>query len=231
MQTGDCARFEIESQLASEFDSPSHRRGGIPLVWPRGHVGNVVPVRARVFESLSRRPTDLTEPICENTFISSFNTVVDWLGSGAIQEYPYVSCVVKEITRPLAETSVRIAPHAFEPSSWHHAREPLTNGGESMELTPTDKNRVATTTIDVTIRIPELAIEGLVDEAERRLDSIDDIHGVTIADVRGVKPRLSATLVTITGRIQHTVSVNELRERLAATVCIESVDRIAEVHQ
>ena len=99
-----------------------------------------------------------------------------------------------------------------------------------MELTPTDKNRVATTTIDVTIRIPELAIEGLVDEAERRLNSIDDIHGVTIADVRGVKPRLSATLVTVTGRIQHTVSVNELRERLAATVCIESVDRIAEVH-
>jgi len=97
-----------------------------------------------------------------------------------------------------------------------------------MELTPTDKNRVATTTIDATIRIPELAIEGLVEEAEQRLDGIDDIHAVTIADVRGVKPRLSATLVTVTGRIQHTVSVDELRERLAATVCIETVDRLTE---
>jgi len=97
-----------------------------------------------------------------------------------------------------------------------------------MELTPTDKNRVVTTTADVTIRIPDLAIEGLVDEAERRLDSIDGIHGVTIADVRGVKPRLSATLVTVTGRIQHTVSVNELRERLAATVCIETINRLTE---
>ena len=56
------------------------------------------------------------------------------------------------------------------------------------------------------------------------------VYGVTIADVRGVNPRLSATLVTVTGRIQHTVSVNELCERLAATVCIESVDRITEVH-
>ena len=69
MQTGDCARLEIESQLASEFDSPSHRRGGITLVWPRGHVGNVVPVRARVFKSLSRRPIELTELSRENILL------------------------------------------------------------------------------------------------------------------------------------------------------------------
>jgi hypothetical protein len=99
-----------------------------------------------------------------------------------------------------------------------------------MEHTLTDKNRVATTTVDVTIRIPELAIEGLVDEAETRLDNIDAIHTVTVADVRGVTPRLSATLVTIRGRIKHTVSADELCKRLAATVCIESVDRIGEVH-
>gem|GEM_PF-2446160 len=97
-----------------------------------------------------------------------------------------------------------------------------------MELTPTEKNRVATTTADVTIRIPELAIEGLVDEAETRLSGIDGIHTVTVVDVRGIKPRLSATLVTITGRIEHTISVDELRERLVATVCIETVDRLTE---
>ena len=97
-----------------------------------------------------------------------------------------------------------------------------------MELTPTDTNRVATTTVDVTIRIPDLAIEGLVDEAETRLGGIDGIHAITVADVRGVNPRLSATLVTITGRIEHTVSVDELRERLAATVCIETINRLTE---
>jgi len=139
-----------------------------------------------------------------------------------------VSCVVKEITRPLAETSVRITPHAFERSSWHYAREPLTNGGKSMELTPTDKNRVATTAVDVTIRIPELAIEDLVNEAETRLDGIDGVHTVTVTDVHGVTPRLSATLVTITGRIELTVSVDELRERLSAMVCIETINRLTE---
>ena len=97
-----------------------------------------------------------------------------------------------------------------------------------MELTPTDKNRVVTTTVDVTIRIPDLAIEGLVDEAEARLGDIDGIHAITVADVRGVNPRLSATLVTVTGRIEHTVSVDELRERLAATVCIETINRLTE---
>ena len=39
------------------------------LVWSRGHVGNVVPVRARVFKSLSRCPTKLTEPIYENILL------------------------------------------------------------------------------------------------------------------------------------------------------------------
>ncbi len=132
------------------------------------------------------------------------------------------------ITRLSAETSVRITPHAFERSSWHYARELLSNGGESMELTPTDKNRESTTTIDATIRIPELAIAGLVDEAETRLGGIEGIHAVTVVDVRGIKPRLSATLVTITARIEHTISVDELRDRLAASVCIETVDRLTE---
>ena len=97
-----------------------------------------------------------------------------------------------------------------------------------MELTPTDKNRVATTTVDVTIRIPELAIAGLVDEAETRLGGIDGIHAITVADVRGVEPRLSATLVTITAKIEHAISGDELRERLTATVCIETISELAE---
>jgi len=97
-----------------------------------------------------------------------------------------------------------------------------------MELTPTDKNRVATTAVDVTIRIPELAIEDLVNEAETRLDGIDGVHTVTVTDVHGVTPRLSATLVTITGRIELTVSVDELRERLSAMVCIETINRLTE---
>jgi len=97
-----------------------------------------------------------------------------------------------------------------------------------MELTPTGKNRESTTTVDATIRIPELAIAGLVDEAETRLRDIEGIHAITVVDVCGIKPRLSATLVTITGRIEHTISVDELRDQLAATVCIETVDRLTE---
>lgn len=95
---------------------------------------------------------------------------------------------------------------------------------KSMAITSTDKNRISTTTVNITIRIPESAIGGLVTEAERRLGGIAGISAVKDANVRGIEPRLSATFVTMSTTIEHTITADKLRDRITDTRCIETVD-------
>lgn len=99
-----------------------------------------------------------------------------------------------------------------------------------MEITCTDKDRVSTTTVDVTIRIPESAIGDLVTEAERRLGGVDGIHAVSDTDIRGINPRMSATLVTMVATIEYTITTDKLRNRIADTAYIDVVGQLTESH-
>ena len=99
-----------------------------------------------------------------------------------------------------------------------------------MEITCTDKDRVSTTTVDVTIRIPGSAIGDLVTEAERRLGGVDGIHVVSDTDVRGINPRMSATLVTVVATIEYTITTDKLRNRIVDTACIDVLGQLAESH-
>ncbi|MFB6178602.1 MAG: hypothetical protein ABEI77_02625 [Halorientalis sp.] len=82
----------------------------------------------------------------------------------------------------------------------------------------------------VAVRIPDGADGDLATEAEQRLGRVEGVGAVTVDGLRGLDPQLSATIVTLTVAIESRVSADELREHLAATICIDTIERLAESH-
>ncbi|WP_436903620.1 hypothetical protein [Halovenus halobia] len=94
-----------------------------------------------------------------------------------------------------------------------------------MGTTQTDPT-VTTVTAIVAVRIPDGAGFDLTTEAEQRLAAIEGVRAVSVDGLRGIQPGLSATIATVAVTIEATVTINELRERLAETVCIDSIDQL-----
>ena len=84
------------------------------------------------------------------------------------------------------------------------------------------------TTAVVTIRIPCGADSDLVTDAEERLSRPGDIDTVTIDDLHGIAPKLSATTITVGITIRWTTTMTDaqVRRRLAEVPGLESIKRI-----
>ena len=94
-----------------------------------------------------------------------------------------------------------------------------------MPITQTDPT-VTTVTAVVDVRIPDDADFDLTTEAEQRLAAIEGVRAVSIDGLREIQPGLSATVATVAVTIEVTVPVDELRKRLAETVCIDGIDQL-----
>ena len=123
MRIGDRARFETESREASEFDSPSHRCGGIALAWSRDRAGTAASARTRAFESPSRRSPSLPGAL------SNGKTPASRAEDGCSSRSAPIAAVAKRPTatglRPVGSPSrVRIPPAVFgERTQAVHTRE------------------------------------------------------------------------------------------------------------
>jgi hypothetical protein len=91
-----------------------------------------------------------------------------------------------------------------------------------------DNDTESTTAAVVTIRIPCGADSDIVTDAEERLSRGEDIDGVTVDDLHGIEPKLSATAITvgITLRWTTTMTETEVRRRFAEVPGLESIERI-----
>jgi hypothetical protein len=95
-----------------------------------------------------------------------------------------------------------------------------------MAITDETEPTATTVTAVVAVRIPDSSDADLETDAERRLGRIDGVQTVTVDELRGLEPQLSATVVTVAVTIESTVPAAELRERLTSTVSVERVDRL-----
>ena len=91
-----------------------------------------------------------------------------------------------------------------------------------------DNDLEPTTTAVVTIRIPCGADSDLVTDAEKRLSRADNIDSVTVDEMRGIAPKLSATAITVGITIRWTTTMTDaqVRKRLAEVPGLESIERI-----
>ena len=85
-----------------------------------------------------------------------------------------------------------------------------------------------TTTAVVTIRIPCGADSDLVTDAEKRLSRAENIDTVTVDEMHGIAPKLSATAITVGITIRWTTTMTDaqVRRRLAKAPGLESIKRI-----
>lgn len=92
----------------------------------------------------------------------------------------------------------------------------------------TDETAQTTTvTAVLTVRIPDASGADLATDAERRLRRVHGVRTATVDGLRGLEPQVSATLVTVAVTMESTVSVADLRQRLAATVSVDAVDQLS----
>lgn len=96
--------------------------------------------------------------------------------------------------------------------------KPMAITSDNIEPTPT--------TAIVAVRVPRDSDADLATDAERRLSRIDGVREVAVDGLRGLQPRLSATVVTVAVDIDSTVSVAELRDRFAASASIDAIERL-----
>jgi hypothetical protein len=94
-----------------------------------------------------------------------------------------------------------------------------------MGTTQTDPT-VTTATAIVAVRIPDGAGFDLTTEAEQRLAAVEGVRAVSVDGLREIQPGLSATVATVAVTIDATVTLDELRERLAEKICIDSIDQL-----
>ena len=102
----------------------------------------------------------------------------------------------------MAETGVRITSCAFGAN--HGGTVPpgrSTYGGTTMAITSDNETR-QTTTMVVTVRVPNGANGNLMTNAERRLSRADGIFAITVEELRDLQPGLSATNVTVRVRVE-----------------------------
>jgi hypothetical protein len=91
-----------------------------------------------------------------------------------------------------------------------------------------DNNPEPTTTAVVTIRIPCGADSDLVTDAEERLSRAEDIDTITVDELHGIEPKLSATTITVGITIRWTTTMTDaqVRRQLGEVPGLESIDRI-----
>lgn len=94
-------------------------------------------------------------------------------------------------------------------------------------MTLTTDNTESTATALVAVRVPRDSGADVVTAAERRIARADGILEVTIDGLRGMEPRLSATIVTVAVTIRTTDST-AIAERLTEVHGIESVERLGD---
>ncbi len=128
------------------------------------------------------------------------------------------------------ETSsgVRIVPRALGAQLVNQtARATLFNRGDIMAIS-SDNDPEPTTTAVVTIRIPCGADGDLVTDAEERISRPEDIDAVTVDDLHGIAPKLSATTITVGITIRWTTTMTDaqVRRQLAEVPGLESLERI-----
>ena len=89
-----------------------------------------------------------------------------------------------------------------------------------------DNDTRQTTTLVVTVRVPNGADGDLTTNAQRRLSRTDGILAVTVDELRGLQPGLSATDVTVRVTVETagTASGRSVEEALTALTGVETVD-------
>ena len=131
----------------------------------------------------------------------------------------------------MTEAGVRIVPRALgAPLVEQPARAVLHNGGVTMAIT-SDNDPETKVTVEVTIRIPSGASGDLVTDAEERLTRATGVVDATVAELHGIEPRLSATIITVEVTIQVAPVLSDtekLRQHLAEAPGVESTPRIGD---
>lgn len=86
-------------------------------------------------------------------------------------------------------------------------------------------DRRETTTVVVSVRIPNGADGDLATETERRLARAAGVSDVIVEELRGLEPELSATVVTAAVTIETAgeQTRRELRDRLAKRSFVEGI--------
>lgn len=90
----------------------------------------------------------------------------------------------------------------------------------------TENDGEATATAIVTVRVPRDSEADLSTDAAARLARVDDVGDVTVDGIRGLRPRLAATAVTVSVTMDSALEVEALRNRLTDTPSVETVERI-----
>jgi hypothetical protein len=96
-----------------------------------------------------------------------------------------------------------------------------------MPLTSDDDTAQRTTTVRVSIRVPNGGNEDLVTDAEGRVMRAEGVARAIVDELHGIEPKLSATHVTATVTVESRSSFPppELRSRLAD---VSGVDPLAD---
>ena len=91
-----------------------------------------------------------------------------------------------------------------------------------------DNDPEPTTTAVVTIRIPCGADSDLVTDAEKRLSRGENTDTVTVDEMHGIVPKLSATTITVGITIRWTMKMTDaqVRRQLGEVPGLESLERI-----
>jgi hypothetical protein len=92
-------------------------------------------------------------------------------------------------------------------------------------MTPTTDTETRQTTMTVTVRVPDGADADLTTDAQRRLSRADGVLAVAVEDLRGLRPGLSATEVTIRVTVETDAPTTQsLRESLTDRTGVEAVE-------
>ena len=91
--------------------------------------------------------------------------------------------------------------------------------------TTSDNDPESITTAVVTIRIPCGTNSDLVTDATERLLRAEGVADVTVDELQGIEPQLSATIITVGVTLHWTTRITdtEVRARLADVPGLESV--------
>ena len=122
----------------------------------------------------------------------------------------------------MAETGVRITSRAFGANHGGTVPPGRSNGGTTMAIT-SDNDTRQTTTLVVTVRVPNGADGDLTTNAERRLSRADGILAVTVEELRDLQPGLSATNVTVRVRVEtaDARTTQSVEDTLAGQIGVE----------
>lgn len=90
-------------------------------------------------------------------------------------------------------------------------------------MEPTTDETESTATAIVAVRVPRDLRDDVMTATERRIARADGVTEMTVDGLRGIEPRLSATIVTVAVTIQTSDST-AIVDRLTEMHGIESVD-------